>query len=202
VLAALAAVSAGHDPGPALDAYLAELRATWGLDEAGLLVLGPDGQARVRAWQGPLAPVAEQLDALWLDDDAVPSEALAILQIRRSALWPAGPQALLLLGRHDEGPLPPPIGDPLVSAVLLAEEARATRKTLGVAAAVCAATDERGVWRAVDAALPSRFGRGALREIEVAGSGQVIEASAETAADCGALAAIAGLVAVALRRGA
>src|SRR4051812_23178171 len=91
VLAALAAVAAGDDPTPALQAYLSELRREWGLDEAGLLVLGPDGRARVRAWDGALAPIAASLEAMWLEQGAVPAEALATLQIRRAALWPAGP---------------------------------------------------------------------------------------------------------------
>src|SRR3954469_19381409 len=151
VLDALTAVAHGRDAGPALAAYAACLRDEWALDEVGLLALGADGRARARAWAGTLPPDGGGFDAGWLADGAIDPAALVSLNLRRVALWPAGSAGLVLLGRRDDGPLPAPCGDPLLSAVLAAEAAAACRRALGVIAGVCAAPDERGVWRALDA---------------------------------------------------
>src|SRR4051812_494844 len=137
VLRALEAATAGRPAGPHLHAYLAALRDEWALDEAGLQALGADGWARARAWDGSLPADGNGLRVQWAGGGVDP-RGLAALSLRRIAVWPAGPQGLLLLGRRDDGPLPPPVHEPLLSAVLLAELGQSAARALPVIAAACA----------------------------------------------------------------
>jgi hypothetical protein len=200
VIEALLAVAEGRDPNPALAAYLARLRHDWAVDEVGLLAVGADGRGRARAWAGSLPPDGGGFDAGWLAEGEIDPAALASLHLRRVALWPAGPGAFVLLGRRDDGPLPAPCGDPLLTALLLAESARASQRALGVIAGVAAAADERAVWRAVDAGVAERFAVGTPCLVPVAGAAGRVQAAAATPAETEALQAIADVAAVALGR--
>jgi hypothetical protein len=200
VLEALLAIAEGRDPNPALAGYLARLRHDWAVDEVGLLAVGADGRGRARAWAGSLPPDGGGFDAGWLAEGELDPAALARLHLRRVALWPAGQGAFVLLGRRDEGPLPAPCGDPLLTTLLLAEAADASRRALGVIANVCAADDERGVWRAVDTGVAERFAVGTPCLVPVAGAAGRVQGAAATPAETEALQAIADVTSVALGR--
>jgi hypothetical protein len=200
VIEALLAVAEGRDPNPALAAYLARLRHDWAVDEVGLLAVGADGRGRARAWAGSLPPDGGGFDAGWLAEGEIDPAVLGQLQLRRVALWPAGQGAFVLLGRRDDGPLPTPCGDPLLTTLLLAEAAQASRRALGVIASVCAAEDERAVWRAVDLGVAERFAVGSPILVPVAGAAGRVEGSAATPAETEALQAIADVTSVALSR--
>jgi hypothetical protein len=200
VLEALLAVAEGRDPNPALAAYLERLRDDWAVDEVGLLAVGGDGRGRARAWAGSLPADGGGFDAGWLAEGEIDPAALGSLQLRRVALWPAGQGAFLLLGRRDDGPLPAPCGDPLLTTLLLAEAAQASRRALGVIASVCAAEDERAVWRAVDRGVAERFAVGSPILVPVAGVEGRVEGAAATPAETEALQAIADVTSVALGR--
>jgi hypothetical protein len=200
VLEALLAVAEGRDPSLALAGYLSQLRDEWALDEVGLLAVGADGRARARAWAGSLPSDGGGFDAGWLAHGEIDPGALVRLRLRRVALWPAGPSGVVLLGRRDDGPLPAPCGDPLLTTLLLAESALASQRALGVIAGVVAAHDERSVWRAVDDGVAERFRTGVPCQVPVAGVPGRVEASAATPAEAEALHLIADVTAVALGR--
>jgi hypothetical protein len=200
VLEALLAVAEGRDPNPALARYVARLRDDWAVDEVGLLAIGADGRGRARAWAGSLPADGGGFDAGWLAEGEIEPSALGALQLRRVALWPAGQGAFVLLGRRDDGPLPAPCGDPLLTTLLLAESANASRRALGVIASVCAADDQHAIWRAVDAGVAERFARGTPCLVPVAGAAGRVEAAAATPAEAEALQAIADATSVALGR--
>jgi hypothetical protein len=147
-----------------------------------------------------LPPTGGGFDAGWLAEGEIDPAALARLHLRRVALWPAGQGAFVLLGRRDDGPLPAPCGDPLLTTLLLAEAAHASRRALGVIASVCAAEDERAVWRAVDVGVAERFAVGSPILVPVAGVHGRVEAAAATPAETEALQAIADVTAIALGR--
>jgi hypothetical protein len=199
VLRALEAVTAGKPAGPHLHAFLSSLRDEWGLDEAGLLVLGADGWARARAWDGSLPSDGGGLRTLWVADE-LNLQVLTELSLRRIAVYPAGPHGLLVLGRRDDGPLPPPIFEPLISAVLLAELGTAARQALPVIAAAAAASDERELLRTVDGALEQRFSDGDEHVCDVPGTGFELVAHATTAAERELIEGVAGIVAISLGR--
>jgi hypothetical protein len=199
VLRALEAVTAGKPAGPHLHAFLRSLRDEWGLDEAGLLVLGADGWARARAWDGSLPSDGGGLRALWVADE-LDLRVLTGLSLRRIAVFPAGAHGLLVLGRRDEGPLPAPMFEPLISAVLLAELGAAARQALPVIAAAAAADDERQLMRTVDAALEQRFNDGAEHVCDVPGTDFELVAHASNAAERELIDGVAGIVAISLGR--
>jgi hypothetical protein len=88
----------------------------------------------------------------------------------------------------------------LLTVLLLAESARASRRALAVIAGVCAAGDRRGVWQAVDTGVAARFAEGAPCLVPVAGAAGRVEGAAATPAETEALQAIADVASVALGR--
>jgi hypothetical protein len=199
---ALRASAEGLDPDPWLRAYLDTRRTKAHVDAAGIVALGLDGRARVRAWSGRGATrAARALGDAWISSEPFPAEALAALGLGGAAVTVCGPRALLVAARRG-GTAPPPLpAEPMIEALLALEQGRAATAALGAAAALCATRTSAEVWRAVAGTLGDRFASGQPLSIAVPGSERRLDASASGVADEAALAAIADLVAIALGRG-
>jgi hypothetical protein len=198
---ALRASAEGLDPDPWLRAFLDARRAEAGVDAVGIVALGLDGRARVRAWSGRgAAGAALAQAAAWPSDGPFPPQLLDELGLGCAVVTVCGPRALLVAARcSDEMPAPLP-EEPLVDALLAVEQGRAATHALGAAAALCATTTEGEIWHAATRALDQRFTHGPAVSIEVPGSDRRLDACASGVADEAALAAVADLVAIALGR--
>ena len=199
---ALRASAEGNDPDPWLRAYLDGRRVESHLDAAGVVALGLDGRARIRAWsgRGSTAP-ALGLAEPWPSDAPFPVDLLEALGLGCAAVTACGPRALLVAARCGHATpdhLPP---EPLIEALLSLEQGRAATTALGAAAALCATRTEGEIWRAATHALGQRFTAGPATSVAVPGSERRLDACASGVADESALAAIADLVAIALGRG-
>jgi hypothetical protein len=198
---ALRASAAGLDADPWLRAYLEARRTSAHLDAAGVVALGLDGRARVRAWSGRGATrIAEAIGAPWAGDEPFPSAALRALGLGSATLTACGAHALLVAARRGSTPPPPLPGEPLLDALLALEQGRAATNALGAAAALCATRTPAEVWSAVRHALAARFRDGQPTSLSVPGSPRRLDAHSASVADDAALAAIADLVAIALGR--
>jgi hypothetical protein len=198
---ALRASAEGLDADPWLRAYLDARRAHARIDAAGVVALGLDGRARVRAWSGRGATrAARAFGEPWMGTEPLPAEALAALGLGSAAVTVCGPRALLIAARRASTaptPLPP---EPLIEALLALEQGRAATTALGAAAALCATRTPGEVWLAVAHTVGQRFGTGAPTSVAVPGSRRRLDAYAAGVADEAALAAIADLVGIALER--
>jgi hypothetical protein len=199
---ALRASAEGLDADPWLRAYLEAQRAQWRIDAAGIVALGLDGRARVRAWSGRGATRAAQaLHEPWTTGEPLPAETLSELGLGSAAVTVCGPRALLVAARRASRAPAPLAPEPLIEALLALEQGRAATSALGAAAALCATRTPGEVWRAASHTLGQRFGRGTPTSVAVPGSRRRLDAHAAGVADEAALAAIADLVAIALGRG-
>jgi hypothetical protein len=198
---ALRACAAGLDADPWLRAYLEARRTAAHLDAAGVVALGLDGRARVRAWSGRGATrIAQAIGAPWAGGDPFPAAALRALGLGSATLTECGAHALLVAARRGCTPPPPLPGEPLIDALLALEQGRAATNALGAAAALCATRTPAEIWSAVAHALAERFGDGQPTSVSVPGTRRRLDAHSSGVADDAALAAIADLVAVALGR--
>jgi hypothetical protein len=199
---ALRASAAGLDADPWLRGFLDGRRAKAHIDAAGIVAIGLDGRARVRAWTGRGATRARHaLDDAWPFGDPFPGEALAALGLGSAAVTVCGPHALLIAARRGSTPPPPLATEPLIEALVVVEQGRAASAALGAAAALCATRTPGEVWSAVTQTLSDRFTDGQPTSVAVPGSRRSLDASVTGVADESALAAIADLVAIALGRG-
>ena len=199
---ALRASAEGLDPDPWLRAYLDGRRAEAHLDAAGVVALGLDGRARIRAWsgRGSTAP-ALRLAEPWPSDAPFPVDLLEALGLGCASVTACGPRALLVAARCGHA-IPDHLpAEPLIEALLSLEQGRAATTALGAAAALCATRTEGEIWRAATHALDQRFTRGPATSVAVPGSERRLDACSSGVADESALAAIADLVAIALGRG-
>jgi hypothetical protein len=199
---ALRASAAGLDADPWLRAFLEARRTSGRLDAAGIVALGLDGRARVRAWSGRGATrIAQALVDPWPGGEPVPAEALARLGLGSATLTECGSRALLVAARRGGSPPAALHAEPLIDALLAVEQGRAATKALGAAAAICATRSPAEVWRAASRTLEQRFATGQPASIAVPGTSRRLDARSAGVADEAALAAIADLVAIALGRG-
>jgi hypothetical protein len=198
---ALTASAAGRDADPWLRAYLDARRTEAQLDAAGIVAVGVDGRARVRAWSGRGATrIAEVIDDPWAGGDPFPASALGAVGLGSAAITVCGSRALLVAARRaSTAPRPLP-SEPLIDALLELEQGRAATNALGAAAALVATRSSAEVWRAVARTLDERFPGGAPTSVAVPGTGRRLDAHSSGIADDAALAAIADLVAIALGR--
>jgi hypothetical protein len=199
---ALRASAEGLDPDPWLRAFLDARRVEAGLEAAGVIALGVDGRARIRAWSGRGAGS----DALafaepWAAGTPFPEDLLDRLDLGCATITVCGPRALLVAARAGDEQPDPLVCEPLVEALVALEQGRAATAALGAAAALCATTSEGEIWDAASVALGQRFTAGSATSIEVPGSARRLDARTTGVADESALAAIADLVAIALGRG-
>jgi hypothetical protein len=198
---ALRASAAGLDADPWLRAYLDARRTAAHLDAAGVVALGLDGRARVRAWSGRGATrIADAVDAPWTIGDPFPARVLRELGLGSATLTECGSRALLVAARRCHTAPPALANEPLIDALLALEQGRAATAALGAAAALCATRTPAEVWNAVTRTLAARFPDGAPTSVSVPGSRRRLDASSSGVADDAALAAIADLVAIALGR--
>jgi hypothetical protein len=198
---ALCASAAGLDADPWLRAYLDARRTAAGLDAAGIVALGLDGRARVRAWSGRGATrIADAIDAPWAGGDPFPDAALRALGLGSAALTECGSRALLVAARRCHTAPPALPTEPLIDALLALEQGRAATNVLGAAAAVCAARTPAEVWNGVTRTLAERFSNGSPSSVSVPGTRRRLDATSSGVADDAALAAIADLVSIALGR--
>jgi hypothetical protein len=198
---ALTASAAGRDADPWLRAYLDARRASAQLDAAGIVALGLDGRARVRAWSGRGATrIAGVLDDPWAGGDAFPASALAALGLGSAAVTVCGSRALLVAARRASTAPAALQPEPLIDALLALEQGRAATNALGAAAALCSTRTPAEVWRAVARTLGERFPAGSPTSVAVPGTRRRLDAHSSGVADDAALAAIADLVAIALGR--
>jgi hypothetical protein len=198
---ALRASAAGLDADPWLRAYLDGCRAKAHVDAAGIVSLGLDGRARVRAWSGRGATRARTiLGDPWPVGDPFPAEELVALGLGSAAVTVCGPTALLVAARRGSAAPAPLPSEPLIEALLVVEQGRAAAAALGAAAALCATRTPAEVWRAVSLTLGARFSHGQPTSVPVPGSRRSLDAAVTGVADESALAAIADLVAIALGR--
>jgi hypothetical protein len=199
---ALRASAAGLDADPWLRAYLEARRTAAGLDAAGVVALGLDGRARVRAWSGRGATrIAQAIGAAWAGGDPFPSASLRALGLGSATVTACGACALLVAARRGSTPPPPLPGEPLIDALLALEQGRAATNALGAAAALCATRTPREIWSAVTHVLADRFPDGQPASVAVPGTPRRLDAHSTGVADDAALAAIADLVAIAITRG-
>jgi hypothetical protein len=198
---ALRASAAGLDPDPWLRAYLEARRTAARLDAAGIVALGLDGRARVRAWSGRGATrIADAIGGPWAGGDAFPAAALRVLGLGSATLTECGSRALLVAARRGHAAPAPLPSESLLDALLALEQGRAATNALGAAAAICATRTPAEVWRAAARTLEERFTTGQATSVAVAGTTRRLDARSTGAADEAALAAIADLVAIALGR--
>jgi hypothetical protein len=198
---ALGASAAGLDPDPWLRAYLDARRTAACLDAAGIVALGLDGRARVRAWSGRGATrIAEAVEAPWAGGEPFPEAALRALGLGSATLTECGSRALLVAARRCHTAPPPLLAEPLIDALLALEQGRAATNVLGAAAALCAAHTPAEVWNAVTRTLAERFAHGSPSSVSVPGTRRRLDATSSGVADDAALAAIADLVAISLGR--
>jgi hypothetical protein len=199
---ALRAGAEGLDPDPWLRAYLDARRVEAHLDAAGVVALGLDGRARVRAWSGRGADHAALAFAEpWPSDAPFPDDLLRALGLRSATVTVCGPRALLVAARCRHAYPDPLEPEPLIEALVSLEQGRAAASALGAAAALCATRNEGEIWRAATYALGQGFRHGPATSIAVPGSERRLDACVSGVADESALAAIADLVAIALGRG-
>lgn len=197
---ALSASAAGRDADPWLRAYLDARRTAAQLDAAGIVALGLDGRARVRAWSGRGATrIADAVDAPWTGGDPFPEQALRALGLGSATLTACGSRALLVAARRCHTAPPPLPAEPLIDALLALEHGRAASNVLGVAAALCAARTQAEIWTAVTRTLAERE-TGSPSSVSVPGTRRRLDATSSGVADDAALAAIADLVSIALGR--
>lgn len=198
---ALTASAAGRDADPWLRAYLDARRTAAQLDAAGIVAIGVDGRARVRAWSGRGATrIAEAIDEPWAGGDAFPAAALGAVGLGSAAITVCGSRALLVAARRSCTAPPPLPSEPLIDALLELEQGRAATNALGAAAALVSTRTSSEVWRAVARTLDERFPGGAPTSVVIPGTGRRLDAHSSGVADDAALAAIADLVAIALGR--
>jgi hypothetical protein len=197
---ALRASAAGLDADPWLRAYLEARRTAARLDAAGIVALGLDGRARVRAWSGRGATRISSIGGPWAGGGAFPVAALRVLGLGSAALTECGSRALLVAARRGHSAPAPLPAEPLLDALLALEQGRAATNALGAAAAICATRTPAEVWRAAASTLDERFATGQPTSVAVAGTTRRLDARSTGAADEAALAAIADLVAIALGR--
>ena len=198
---ALRASAAGLDADPWLRAYLEARRTAAQLDAAGIVALGLDGRARVRAWSGRGATrIAQAIGAPWAGGEPFPLAALRALGLGSATVTECGSRALLVAARRGSTPPPPLPGEPLIDALLALEQGRAATNALGAAAALCATRTPGEIWSAVAHTLAERFPEGQPTSVAVPGSRRGLDAHSAGVADDAALAAIADLVAIALGR--
>ena len=150
---ALTASAAGRDADPWLRAYLDARRTSAQLDAAGIVAIGVDGRARVRAWSGRGATrIAEAIDDPWAGGDPFPASALGAVGLGSAAITVCGSRALLVAARRASTAPPPLPSEPLIDALLELEQGRAATNALGAAAALVSTTHARprsgGPWRA------------------------------------------------------
>lgn len=198
---ALRASAAGLDPEPWLRAFLEARRTSGQLDAAGIVALGLDGRARVRAWSGRGATRIGQLAVdPWPGGEAFPTAVLGRLGLGSATLTECGSRALLVAARRGSSAPAALAAEPLIDALLAVEQGRAATNALGVAAAICATANPDEAWRAAARTLEERFTVGQPTTIAVPGSSRWLDARSTGAADEAALAAIADLLAIALGR--
>ena len=198
---ALRASAEGLDPDPWLRAFLDARRTEAGVDATGIVALGLDGRARIRAWSGRGATTTALAGAgAWPSEGPFPLELLDELDLGCAVVTVCGSRALLVAASAgDEMPAPLP-EEPLIDALLALEQGRAATIALGAAAALCATRTEGEIWIAATHALDQRFTRGPAVSIEVPGWDRRLDACVSGVADEAALAAVADLVAIALGR--
>ena len=198
---ALRASAAGLDADPWLRAYLEARRTAAQLDAAGIVALGLDGRARVRAWSGRGATrIAQTVGAPWAGGEPFPSAELRALGLGSATVTECGSRALLVAARRGSTPPAALPTEPLIDALLALEQGRAATNALGAAAALCATRSASEVWNAVARVLAERFPEGQPASVSVPGTERRLDAHSSGVADDAALAAIADLVAIALGR--
>lgn len=200
---ALLAAAAGRDPDPWLRAYLDARRTAAQIDAAGIVALGLDGRARVRAWSGRGATrITHAIDAPWAGGDPFPESALRALGLASATLTSCGSRALLVAARRCHTAPPKLSPEPLIDALLALEQGRAATDVLRVAAALCATRTPAEVWTAATRTLAERPAGGLPSSLSVPGTRRRLDATSSGVADDAALAAIADLVSISLGRAA